>query len=85
MRQKDGESRSGQKNGGQNRWSGIEFENFDAAPLLVRVDPALKDMAKGDFAPGDPKSIAGQGLEEPGPLQRLWAKWTVLTQKPREE
>ncbi|HXJ60321.1 MAG TPA: hypothetical protein VNU68_27045 [Verrucomicrobiae bacterium] len=49
------------------------------------MDPALKDMAKGDFAPGDPKSIAGQGLEEPGPLQRLWAKWTVLTQKPREE
>jgi hypothetical protein len=37
----------------------------------------------------DPKSIAGQGLQEPGqepgPLQPLWAKWAALSQKDREE
>lgn len=55
-----------------------DCENFDPVPELVRVDPALKDPANGDFRPTDPATVKGHGLSDPAPFKDLWGRWKAL-------
>jgi hypothetical protein len=56
----------------------VELENFDPSPPLIRVNPAWKDAANGDFSPTNPEALTGHGLQEPARFKPLWAKWTSL-------